>query len=173
MSGIFTGLTIAKKSDKKAFVRLALERDAGLNDVSSCYMPYKKAIGNPEYWGKKFDELVKGKRLLLACIEGKPVGLLHFTLDFIDYPAAYVELVFVSKANRNLGVARQLFSKAEKMVATKGYSKIFSSTNPSNRTSLNMHKAFGYRRCGSIYGIETPTSREMFVFKNLQRPKKR
>ncbi|MFA4820135.1 MAG: GNAT family N-acetyltransferase [Candidatus Aenigmatarchaeota archaeon] len=164
---------LARKPDKRAFVRLALERDAGLQDVSSCYKPYRKAIGNPEYWGRKFDKLIKEKRLLLACIDGKLLGLLHFTLDFIDYPAAYVELVFVSKINRNLGIARQLFSEAEKMAAAEGYSKIFSSTNPSNRISLNMHKAFGYRRCGSIYGIETPTSREIFVFKNLQRPKKR
>src|SRR3989338_1593645 len=164
---------LAKKSDKKAFVRLALERDAGMNDVSSCYKPYRKAIGNSKYWARKFDKLVKEKRLLLECIDGKVVGLLQFSLDFIHYPAAYVELVFVSKSNRKHGIAKQLFSRAERIIAVKGYSKIFSSTNPSNRISLRMHKKLGYRRCGSIYGIETPSSREIFVFKNLQCPKKR
>jgi len=60
----------SKKSDKKSFVQLVLERDAGLNDVS-----------------------------------------------------VYVELVFVSKDNRNFGVARQLFEKVERIVAAEGYPK--------------------------------------------------
>lgn len=159
---------LAKKSDKKAFVKLALERDSGLHDVSSCYEVYRKAIGNPIYWGKKFDNLVREKRLLLAFIDRKSMGLLHYTPEFIDYPAAYVELVFVSKASRRLGIAKRLFSEAEKSLKAEGYSKIFSSSNPSNKTSLKMHKKLGYRRCGSIYGIETPTSREIFFSKDLK-----
>ena len=160
-------IRLAKKSDKNSFVKLALERDAGLHDVNNCYKPYKKSIGNPLYWSHKFDDLIKEKRLILACTNKKPVGLLHFTLNFIDYPVAYVELVFVSKTSRRLGIAKKLFNRAEKMIKTKGYAKIFSSTNPSNRISLEMHKKLGYKRCGSIYGIETPTSREIFVYKNL------
>ena len=160
-------IRVAKKSDKKAFVQLALERDAGLLDVSRCYRPYREAIGNPKYWGHKFDKLVKEKRLMLAYFNKKPVGLLHFTLDFIDYPAAYVELVFVSKKSRKLGIARRLFEEAEKMIAAKGYPKIFSSTNPSNKISLKVHKKMGYKRCGFINGIETPTSKEIFFSKAL------
>ncbi|MBI4170108.1 MAG: GNAT family N-acetyltransferase [Candidatus Aenigmarchaeota archaeon] len=159
---------MAKKSDKKSFIRLALERDVGLRDVSNSYKLYRQAIGNPKYWATKFDELVKEKRLLLVRIDGKPNGFFYFSLDFIGHPSAYVELVFVSKVNRNLGIARQLFAKVEKIAAAEGYSKIFSSTNPSNRISLNMHRKFGYKRCGSIYGIETPTSREIFFSKTLK-----
>ena len=159
---------LAQKPDRKAFVNLALERDRGLQDVRSCYDIYRKAIGNPSYWNRKFDKLIGEKRLLLAFMDKKPAGLLHFTPNFIDYPAAYVELVFVSKSSRKLGIAARLFKEAEKMIAAKGYQKMFSSTNPSNRISLKMHRRFGYNRCGSIYGIETPTSREIFFFKSLK-----
>lgn|SRR3989338_6345486 len=165
---------LAKKSDKKVFVRLALERDSDINELSvRYYPPFRNSIGNPVYWNEKFDKLVASNRLFLACIDKKPVGFVHFALDFIDYPAAYIELIFVSKTSRRLGIAKQLLAKAEKAVSVRGYTKVFSSTNPDNPISLKMHKKLGYKRCGSIYGIETPTSREIFVFKNLQRPKKR
>lgn len=66
----------------------------------------------------------------------------------MDYPAAYIELAFVSKKSRRLGVAKELFESAEKIIRKKGYAKIFSSTNHDNKISLNIHKKFGYKRCG-------------------------
>lgn len=89
---------IAKTSDKKKFVELALERDKGAWTASSnLYKPFQKTIGNPKYWENKFNELVKSKRMLIATIGKIPVGFLHFSLEFIDYPTAYIELIFVSK----------------------------------------------------------------------------
>ena len=117
-----TEVRLARASDKKKFLRLALERDAGLNLSSHYYPPFRKIIGKARYRNRKFDDLVEAKKL---------------------------------------------FAKAEEITASYGHQKIFSSTNPDNIISLKMHKKMGYRRCGFINGIETPTSRELFLSKNL------
>ncbi len=161
-------IRLAKKSDKNEFLELALERDAGLNSSSHYYPPFRKIIGNISYWNHKFADLVASRSLLLAFVDGKPAGFLYFTAAFIDYPAAYVELVFVSKSVRKLGVAKKLFDSVEKIVAKLGHAKIFSSTNPDNAISLKMHRKLGYKKCGLIDGIETPTSREIFLSKSLK-----
>lgn len=114
---------LAKASDKKEFLELALERDADL-DLSSHYYPsFRKIIGNGSYWNHKFADLVKSRRLLLSFVDKQPAGFLYFTTAFIDYPAAYIELVFVSKSARKLGVARKMFGKTERIVAKLGHKK--------------------------------------------------
>ena len=106
--------------------------------------------------------------MLIAFIADQPVGFLYFTLDFMDYTAAYIELIFVSSKSRRLGAAKKLLDKAEEIIMKAGYSKVFSSTNPDNKISLKMHKKLGYKRCGFIDGIETPTSKEIFFSKELK-----
>ena len=90
---------LAQKPDRKAFVNLALERDRGLQDVRSCYDIYRKAIGNPSYWNKKFSKLVVEKRLLLVFMDKKPVGIV-------------TERDFTSKVvSKNLDTARNNVDK--------------------------------------------------------------
>lgn len=148
---------LASWKDRKAFAGLAAERDAEI-----------KKKERKEYWERKFTKLAKGKRLLLALDRGKPSGFLYFTLEFIDYPAPYIELLFVTKKSRRKGTASRLVRKFEHIASVKGFDKIFSSTNPDNKISLRLHKKLGYKKCGYIDGIETPTSREIFLSKNLK-----
>jgi hypothetical protein len=66
--------------------------------------------GYAGYWSRKFDKLVHEKRLILGLIDKKPVGFLHYTLELMDYPAAYVELVF-SSTNPSNEISMKMHSK--------------------------------------------------------------
>ncbi|MBI2578609.1 MAG: GNAT family N-acetyltransferase [Candidatus Aenigmarchaeota archaeon] len=151
-------IKLAAEKDRQGFENLAAERDKEIRQRRA-----------KNYWGKKFTKLVMEKRLVISLDKGKPSGFLYFTFEFIDYPAAYVELIFVSKKSRRKGSALYLLNRFERLASENGFVNVFSSTNPSNRISLKLHKKLGYKECGFIYGIENRRSKEIFLSKELKK----
>ena len=141
--------------DKEGFVALAKERDGNIGKRRVKY-----------FWQKKFDELLKSDRLIIAYMNIKLAGFLYFSQPF-SQKSAYVELVYVAKSSRRSGIAANLLKKLESVLKVKGCSLLISSTEKTNAPSINMHKSLGFSRCGVIKGLDGEGSEELFFSKAL------
>lgn len=151
-----TRIMIVRKAlakDIKELVILARERDSGIKK------PERRA-----YWNKKFKDLVKNKRILVADNDGSLSGFMYFSYAFLDYPAIYIELLFVTKSSRRQNVASMLIKSAEK-IASKRKVNLWSSTDHDNVPSIKLHKKLGFKQAGYVKKPFPGEEKELFFCK--------
>lgn len=143
---------VANNNNLKGFLTLVKERDL---------LHRKKE--RMSYWNKKFKELVSTKHLLMTYDKNMAVGFLYYSEDIGPFDGPYIELVYVKKDHRKMGVAKSLFIYLEKISKKKGYKILVSSTETTNKISIKMHKFLKFKQCG--YFNKKP--KEIFFCKNL------
>lgn len=92
---------------------------------------------------------IKKERCLIVKRDGSIVGFLIYDTNFFD--CSFISLIMVSPTERRRGYATMLMEYFEKVSPT---SKIFSSTNQSNK---QMHKVFdsnGFIRSGVVENLD-------------------
>jgi GNAT superfamily N-acetyltransferase len=107
-------------------------------------------------------ECISARNLLVAEVGGRVVAYIEF--DHAFYGRGFVHLLFVDESFRRAGVASILMRRAENRCRT---SKIFTSTNASNRSMHNLLRKLRYEQCGKITELD-PGDPEIVYFKTLK-----
>lgn len=115
---------------------------------------------------KYFQEKVKKKEGYVAIENKKIAGILAFTKIFFD-EADYLDEVIVVKKFRNRGIASTLIKKFEENAKKRKSRRIFSSTEPTNKISIKMHKKLDYKRAGYIDDMWKEREKQIIFSKKL------
>lgn len=123
------------------------------------------AIPNVEDDKKRLLEAIDAERVLLAVRGNSAVGFIWFvvsdTTPFgVDYGAfgskyAWVDYVFVAKAEREKGVGAFLYEELAKWCADNGIAEILCDVYESNPQSMAFHEKLGFRPFLRIYSRKT------------------
>lgn len=104
--------------------------------------------------GKAGGELFKNE-FLYYC-ENKPVGLISLSLrtDYVEgtnsSPVGYIEGIYVKKAYRHKGIARELVEYAKKWSLRNGCLELGSDCILNNETSRIFHSKVGFKEANTI-----------------------
>ena len=116
----------------------------------------------PERAGPFVRSFVERHHLLVAEREDEVVGMLAYRTDW--FQCTFVSLVSVTKEARRKGVARALYRRVEEMSPSP---RLFSSTEETNATSIQMHSALGFAPSGHIDNLPQGY-RELLFYKRLR-----
>lgn len=122
-------------------------------------------VHSPE--GRAEEMRLRIRRWILDCgcvvaeIEGVIVG--YAALEYSLYENGFVPLLLVRPEHRRRGIGSRLMRAVEPICRT---SKLFTSTNESNRPMQNLLMKIGYTRSGDIENIDEGDS-ELVYFKRL------
>lgn len=111
--------------------------------------------------GDYIAQAVKSGGLFVAEWDGKPVG--YGVLAYSFYGNGMIELVYVAKGYRRVGVGRALVRYAESCCHTP---KLFTSTNLTNKPMQLLLEGLGYRLTGLIDNLD-PGDPELVYFRQL------
>jgi GNAT superfamily N-acetyltransferase len=104
---------------------------------------------------------VERGELLVAEQGSGPVGLLAYRTDW--FQCTFVTLVVVAEESRRRGVARALFEALEQRSPGP---RLFSSSEETNTTAIQMHRAFGFTPSGHVDNLPQGY-RELLFYKRL------
>ncbi len=103
---------------------------------------------------KKAREDIPKKNILVATLRNNPIGFIWFTIsnkcpygvDYGDYTRKYlwVNFSFVSKENRNQGIATSLYKEVFKIASSKKIYSIALDVFEVNKNSLEFHEKLGF-----------------------------
>ncbi len=127
-----------------------------------------------EFFTEDTDDIVKtylNKRckngeILVAIENDKLVGFIGFAKD-VFFESDYIEALVVDKNFRRKGIAKSLVQECEKQAMKRGCRRVFSSVEPSNLASFQMHRSLGYIECGYVDHIWGENKRDIFFTKKL------
>ena len=105
---------------------------------------------------------VERAELLVAEAVGAPAGFIAYRTDW--FGCGFVSLVVVAEPARRRGVARALFEAVEHRAPSP---RLFSSTEETNATSIQMHRALGFIPAGHIDHLPQG-HRELLFYKRLR-----
>jgi GNAT superfamily N-acetyltransferase len=105
---------------------------------------------------------VERRELLVGEVDGQVGGFLAYRTDW--FGCTFVSLVVVAESHRRRGVARELFAAVERRSPS---ARLFSSTEETNTTSIQMHRALGFTPSGHVDNLPQGY-RELLFYKRLQ-----
>lgn len=108
----------------------------------------QKVIGDASRT-EEIQQAIEEKRCLLYQSTDNIAGFLLFTNDFFGY--SFISLVIVKPSDRRKGVASALMKAYMQMAKT---SKVFSSTNQSNKRMQQLFHNLGFVKSGVIDNLD-------------------
>jgi len=90
--------------------------------------------------------------LKIAELDGKPVGFIRFHLEegsFGDY--GLIDIIFVEKSHREMGIGKLLIQEAEKWFHSKGIYRIEAVITNTNSPSINFFKSHSYSEKRTVF----------------------
>ena len=106
---------------------------------------------------------ISSQEVLLAELDGVPVGLLRYCLWWDNTP--FMNMLFVLAAHQRQGVGRKLVAVWEEKMVADGFRFVMTSTQV-DETAQDFYRKIGYRDCGALlYPEQTPL--EMVLIKDL------
>jgi predicted GNAT superfamily acetyltransferase len=105
---------------------------------------------------------VERRELLVGELDGQVAGFLAYRTDW--FGCTFVSLVVVAERARRRGVARGLFAALERRSPS---ARLFSSTEETNTTSIQMHRALGFIPSGHVDNLPQGY-RELLFYKRLR-----
>lgn len=100
-------------------------------------------------------------QIMVAEVSGEVVGFLAYRTDW--FQCTFVSLVVVREDFRRKGIAREFYRTVETVSLSP---RIFSSTEETNATSIQMHTALGFSPSGHIDNLPQGV-RELLFYKRL------
>lgn len=107
-------------------------------------------------------QVVDGGRVMLAEVDGVPVGCLRWGLFWDEVP--FMNLLWVVRPARGQGVGTTLVAAWEQAQLARGHSMVLTSTSASERAQ-HLYRRLGYVDCGSLLLPDEPT--ELILRKTL------
>ncbi len=104
---------------------------------------------------KHLHQKIKTKESFVALSDNEVVGVLIYSRDYSHY-ANYVEGLVVSKKYRDKGIAQKLLKKyidVSKKETPNKQKYTLSSTDVSNKASINLHKKSGFKEIGILKNL--------------------
>lgn len=115
----------------------------------------------------EFANKVRDKRGYVLEEDGKPVGLLRYSLFWDNTP--FCTLLFVDRAYQKKGYGRRLMEHWEADMKEKGYEMLLTSTQV-DEEAQHFYRKLGYKDCGGfvpdVPGYEQPM--ELFLVKAVE-----
>lgn len=110
---------------------------------------------------------IKTKECLVALVDKEVAGILLYTRSYSHY-ANYIDDIVVAKKYRGKGIAKLLLKKyieiSKKSTPTK-QKYALSSTNITNKISINLHKSIGFKEIGTLKGLHYGKDEVFFAYK--------
>lgn len=131
---------ISNSNDEKVIIRVANIKDIYDILYLDKHLEYDQMIN-----------IISQKRILVAAIENKIVGVLRWNLFWDLIP--FCNLLYIEKNHRNLGYGTLLMNKWEDMLKTKnkinGTNVYLVSTQSDERAQV-FYRKLGYKDCGAL-----------------------
>ena len=106
---------------------------------------------------------ISSKEVLLAVMDGVPVGMLRYCLLWDNTP--FMNMLFVLDGHQRKGIGLKLVAVWEENMAADGYRFVMTSTQV-DETAQHFYRKIGYRDCGSLlYPGQSPL--EMILVKDF------
>ena len=110
------------------------------------------AIDEFDVFGRDRKEEIARGEILVAIIDNQVAGYMTHNRSF--YSRAFVQFVCVKECFRKNGVAKALYSEAEKIYTAEGDELIFSSTEDDNEIMLGFFERNGWKQTGILHNIQ-------------------
>lgn len=110
---------------------------------------------------------LKEKEVYVAMQGNEIAGIMSYERDFTHY-ANFCSDVYVSPEHRRKGIALKLLEKYVSVSAKEQPKKqrlVLSSTDVTNKASINLHMKAGFEKIGLIKGLHFGTDEVMFGYK--------
>lgn len=122
-----------------------------IESVRSLFIEYQTRLGvdlcfqgfDAELKGLPGDYAPPGGRLLLACVDGAPVGCV--ALRAVQGPRCEMKRLFVRPAGRGHGVGRALVARVMDEARAIGYAEMVLDTLPTMAEAQALYQALGFR----------------------------
>jgi GNAT superfamily N-acetyltransferase len=131
-----------------------------LADTAACADLAALVIGS-ERAGAFIKDHLERHHLIVAESGGEVVGFLGYRTDW--FQCTFVSLVVVREDYRRRGIAREFFRAVE---AVSPSPRLFSSTEETNATSIQMHTGLGFAPSGHIDNLPQGV-RELLFYKRI------
>ena len=153
-------------------------RFAELKDLDFCIehdFHYVDAFRGTLFMEKYLRGKIEAKELILAEVDGKPVGYLR--LEYLWLIRPYLGDIFVNEKYRRKGVGTAMIEfleehlvkhKAHKVHKRNGHAFLYSSTEVFVMESQKWHRAVGFEECGIIASLNEGGIGEIFFRKKLE-----
>ena len=106
--------------------------------------------------------LICQKRVLMACVDDRPVGWLRWNLFWDNTP--FMNMLYLLEDSRGKGFGRALVTYWESMMQAQGYDAVLTSTMASE-DAQHFYRAMDYRDAGALLLPGEPT--EIIFYKAL------
>lgn len=116
---------------------------------------------------KRLLQKIKTKESFVALDNNVVLGVLAYARDYSHY-ANYAEDIVVSKKHRKKGIAQKLLEKyieVSRKETPKKQRYALSSTDITNKASINLHKKVGFREIGRLKGLHYGKNEIFFAYK--------
>lgn len=111
---------------------------------------------------QEFDKKVRDRQGYVISEDGKPVGILRYSLFWDNTP--FCNLIYVRAEDRKKGYGRKLMERWESDIKSQGYEFVLTSTQ-SNETAQHFYRKLGYTDCGGLLLHDEPM--EIILIKKL------
>jgi len=121
-------------------------RFAELRDLDFCIRTDYKHL-NKDVVKRKIEE----KAVILAEVDGKPVGYLRIEYLWLKIP--YLGLIRVDKEHQRKGIGTAMMKFLEEHLRKQGHKVLYSSSQANEPEPQMWHRKIGFEECGIIAGI--------------------
>ena len=114
-----------------------------------------------------FKKKINSKEFYVAIDKDEVVGLFSYRRDYSHY-ANYLSNIVVAKKHRRKGIAKRLLDKYIKITKKEQSKKqkyALSSTDVTNKISINLHLNYGFKELGRIKGLHYGKDEIFFGYK--------
>jgi len=109
---------------------------------------------------------IEEKAVILAELDGKPVGYLRIEYWWLKIP--YISLIIVDEEHRRKGVGTFMIKFLEEYLIRNGHKVLYSSSQVNEPGPQMWHRRAGFEECGCIAGINEGGIGEIFFRKVLK-----
>ncbi|TFE22658.1 GNAT family N-acetyltransferase [Cohnella luojiensis] len=98
---------------------------------------------------------------IISCINEGIIGFLR--LEYLWSKIPYIGLIRVNHEHQRKGIGRQLLAFTEEVLANRGMTKLYSSSQANEAEPQQWHRHMGFTECGIINGINDGIGEVLFV----------
>jgi ribosomal protein S18 acetylase RimI-like enzyme len=108
---------------------------------------------------------VREDEVLVAEVRGLRVGYLR--LEWLWARKPFLAWIYVTSGYRRRGVGEALLTALEEQLIARGFTLLVSSAQDDAPGAIAWHRSVGFRRCGTLRGINRDGSDEVFFRKPI------